>query len=304
PLRSRLHFLRPYGNEDEIESRTRQQSQTCFDLYRVTVPDSRNFAWPPAGEAKTGSAWIAVLVNEQGSVEEAEALSGDEPFRQAALTLARQLHFPPITWPGRSLKTVRTVMFAFPSGEKVAAVWSFGKFSAQLAPGILVFAGDPRSSPGFQAGETEGLDAYDAHIKAATAFRRQRNLEQAIAEFRSAVKMNPEAVTAHQGLADALMDTGDQESAAKEYMEVTRLDPNDAEAHFRVGAYYEAHDTKGVVGFVYDSKTERLVAPKNWKPSPELKKAFEEYKKAHELALENAIYKAAYERLAQRLNQR
>src|SRR5690348_8019358 len=57
----------------------------------------------------------------------------------------------------------------------------------------------------------------------------------AIAQYRTAVKLNPEDEDTHYNLALALAKGGDQEGAKKEYLEALRIYPDYPEAHNNLG---------------------------------------------------------------------
>src|SRR5579859_4382367 len=63
----------------------------------------------------------------------------------------------------------------------------------------------------------------------------KQRFADAIAQYRMAVKLNPEDEDTHYNLALALAKGGDQEGAQKEYLEALRIYPDYPEAHNNLG---------------------------------------------------------------------
>ena len=59
--------------------------------------------------------------------------------------------------------------------------------------------------------------------------------EEEMAAYRQAIELNPEDAEAHKRLGNALWQQEKDEEAIAEYREVVRLKPDDAEAHFNLG---------------------------------------------------------------------
>jgi tetratricopeptide (TPR) repeat protein len=68
------------------------------------------------------------------------------------------------------------------------------------------------------------------------------DLEGAIAEYRTAIRLDPNHVFARIYLGAALEEQGDLEGAIAEYRVAIRLDPNHAVAHNNLGAALEKRD--------------------------------------------------------------
>jgi tetratricopeptide (TPR) repeat protein len=60
-------------------------------------------------------------------------------------------------------------------------------------------------------------------------------LQEAIAEYREAIRLKPDYAQAHNNLGFALLDKGQFEEAIAEYREAIRLKPDYAEAHYNLG---------------------------------------------------------------------
>src|SRR5262249_37408816 len=75
----------------------------------------------------------------------------------------------------------------------------------------------------------------EAHINLGRALRYKGLLDEAIAEYREAIQINPNSAGAHIGLGNALLGKGRLDEAMAEYRETIRLDKNSAEAHTNLG---------------------------------------------------------------------
>jgi tetratricopeptide (TPR) repeat protein len=302
------YLTQQLGSEQELKSQVSRELPSCMTIRQIDAGPGHSLRWPKDAALTASSiVHLALQVDERGNVDAAEPVSGDEPFRTTAQADAKQLRLPRIHWPGETLRTVRTATFAY-SGGKVSAFWSFGEPTGQNETlvrigGTMHVLSTTAQVQGTQRQDSEpnGSDPYQAHLRTAAQARLRRDLTSAIAEYRQAISLDATAVTAHQALAATLDEAGSRQEAIVEYREVVRLDPHDAGAHFALGTDFEYLDKKGLAGFVYDPKAKRLVPPKGWKPSPELKNAFDEYKKAHELAPGNTSFEQAYDRLAELL---
>ena len=74
-----------------------------------------------------------------------------------------------------------------------------------------------------------------AHYNLASAFWGQGKLDDAIAEYREAIRLNPNDAGAHNNLASAFQDQDKLDDAIVEYREAIRIDPNLAEPHYLLG---------------------------------------------------------------------
>jgi tetratricopeptide (TPR) repeat protein len=93
---------------------------------------------------------------------------------------------------------------------------------------------------GFGKRRGQQLADADAHYNRGITLAEQGNREGAAAEFRSAIRLKPELVSAHIGLANALAEMACQmaepdplaSAAIAEFREAIRLQPDDADAHY------------------------------------------------------------------------
>jgi len=73
------------------------------------------------------------------------------------------------------------------------------------------------------------------HSNLGLAFWGKGLLDEAIVECKKALRINPELPEAHHNLANALADKGLLDEAIKEYREALRINPEYAEAHYNLG---------------------------------------------------------------------
>jgi len=135
--------------------------------------------------------------------------------------------------------------------------------------------------------------------------QRGRDLEGAIAKFRQAIQLEPNCAFCHRALADVLAQKGDRDAAIAEYKEVVRIESDNPEHHFVLGAQFEAQAaTEAYAGYRFDAKT-RTGRPRSSTPPKtalaNYESALEQYRLAHELAPGNPSYKEAYRRLQRQL---
>jgi tetratricopeptide (TPR) repeat protein len=88
-------------------------------------------------------------------------------------------------------------------------------------------------------GQNELGDAAAYH-KRGIERRRQRDYDQAIADFDQAIRLNPAFAEAYLSRANARRDTGDYDRAITDYTEAIRLDPKSAAAYYSRGYCREA----------------------------------------------------------------
>jgi tetratricopeptide (TPR) repeat protein len=75
----------------------------------------------------------------------------------------------------------------------------------------------------------------ELHYAKAEMLRSQKNIGAAIAEYREALRLNPNYSAAHASLGSVLSDSGDLENAIVEFRDVTRLNPKDSAARDALG---------------------------------------------------------------------
>ena len=323
------YLTKKAGGSDQLTLKVQQAKKTFGDQRKLQAAGAP-FAWPANSTAtKATFVQIAVVADSTGSVKDSRVLSGEEPFREAALGEVRRLRLPPIAWPGRALESIRTVDFLYKppsmasSEKRVDVSWRLGKppagtvtmitpdgehvatLPASLVPGVE----KQDSTSGNQTGEAAQPPSpeYAAAMQQGLMLRQGRNLEGAISKFRQAIKMEPNCAACHRVLADTLAEKGDRAGSITEYMEVVGLEPDNPEVHYMLGVQFEASGAAQAYsggGFHFDPKTNAIhpvnpTLPKSARADYE--SALEQYRLAHQLAPAEASYKETYERLQKQL---
>ena len=85
------------------------------------------------------------------------------------------------------------------------------------------------------------------HIERGESYGRQGKLNEAIAEFEAALRIDPNCTDAHQNLGVAYTRQGRMEEAVREYEAAVRIDPSHTRAHFYLGLAYKR------MGFLKDA---------------------------------------------------
>jgi tetratricopeptide (TPR) repeat protein len=75
-----------------------------------------------------------------------------------------------------------------------------------------------------------------AHYNLGNALRARGEADAGIAEYREALRINPAYPDAHNNLGIALFRKGEEEQGIAEFREALRINPNFAEAHYNLGA--------------------------------------------------------------------
>ena len=87
-------------------------------------------------------------------------------------------------------------------------------------------------------------DKAEDHFSRGNALYKKGDLDGAIAEYREALRLQPNLPTAHGNLAAALAAKGDLDGAIAEFREALRLRPNYPEAHYNLGEALAAKGNK------------------------------------------------------------
>src|SRR5579864_437855 len=84
------------------------------------------------------------------------------------------------------------------------------------------------------------------YSREATELARHQSWDQAIANYRKALKLEPNNALTHYNLALALKYKGDARQAIDEFQAALRIKPKWADAEYGLGAaYYDLHDQAG-----------------------------------------------------------
>src|SRR6476620_5487169 len=113
-----------------------------------------------------------------------------------------------------------------------------------------------------------------SYSKAATEFARQKSWDQAIANYRKAIELDPNDPLTHYDLGLALKYKGEARDAADEFQAALRLKPKWADAHYALGAsYYDLHDQAAAIR---ELRTALASAPANVAARRMLARIYEE----------------------------
>jgi tetratricopeptide (TPR) repeat protein len=77
-----------------------------------------------------------------------------------------------------------------------------------------------------------------AHLNLGVALEKQGRYTEAIAEYRTALRLDPKSVDTHNNLANLLDRQGDTNAALAEYQEALRLDPKAVPPHNNLGTFF------------------------------------------------------------------
>ena len=157
-----------------------------------------------------------------------------------------------------------------------------------------------------EIGAISGNEFHLRDMRQGEILKRSGHLEETIEVFRQAIQSQPNDVKCHRLLADALVQKGDRAAAIVEYQEIVKLEPDNAENHFMLGAQLEPRGA--TAGYTRDdfkpqtglSQPGNLALPKTARADYEA--ALEQYALAHKLAPQSPVYNEAYVRLKSRLN--
>jgi tetratricopeptide (TPR) repeat protein len=89
------------------------------------------------------------------------------------------------------------------------------------------------------SGHYSGIDLAKLHTNRGVEFKRQGNLDAAIADYDAATALNPSDPFAYNNRANAWRDKGDLARAIADYGEAIRLDPGYTAAYVNRGLVYE-----------------------------------------------------------------
>jgi tetratricopeptide (TPR) repeat protein len=207
-----------FGEPASLEKRLIALEDTFRTERRVELP-GRPLTWPAGAPDKGGPfVTVHVWVDEKGAVTEAEATTGTEPFRAAALADARQVRFPPIAWTDHALKTIRSIDFYYLGEKHITANWEFGAEDKSVKmPGPLVNppnAANEGTESGSHGGIVRGeLTAQD---------RAQLRVHDADSAFTLGAQTEAEATRA----TDPKVAREKLEAALEAYKRAHELEPN------------------------------------------------------------------------------
>jgi len=88
------------------------------------------------------------------------------------------------------------------------------------------------------AGARSAFADGQAHWKRGNSFYKHGKLDRAVAEYQTAIRLNPNFADAHFNLATALDHRGQFDPAVSEYLEAIRLAPSNTLAHNNLGVIF------------------------------------------------------------------
>jgi len=89
-------------------------------------------------------------------------------------------------------------------------------------------------------------------------------LDEAIDQYREALRLKPDYAVAHNNLGNALVSRGSSGDALQHFREAVRLDPSNAEAHYNVGSLLRA---RGELASAGDEFRAALALKPEWIPA-------------------------------------
>lgn len=320
-----LDYLRSHGGVESMTPARAAIIQTeLADLKSLTPPEGAGFTWPAGAGSEPAYVVETVLVDESGRVLDAHVYKGSEPYSTAASKDVTQLRFPPLAWPGHTLKTVRTAQFLYDPaatpGKRVLASWSFSSPPEVSQPseqrkvdlGLLVSAivrfiaeGDiPAAEQLMKQPSPDGARLeYPLLMAYGKAMRVGGNYQGAAALFRGAAAIQPKIDFAWRELAETLKKTGDVAGSIEAYQKAVNLEPSDAGYHYWLGSEYElaAQAEPLNAGHKHKRKKKRRGKGKPTAPS-NLDLALAQYAAAAKIEPSNTVYATAYATLYQKIN--
>jgi tetratricopeptide (TPR) repeat protein len=149
------------------------------------------------------------------------------------------------------------------------------------------------------------------HVDRGNTLMRERDPDGAIAEYREAIRLRPDAAVAHLELGHALAGKGDLDGAIAECHEAIRLKPDYEQAHYVLGNVLgEKGDWDGEIS---EEREAIRLKPNEARAHLSLGRALEhkgmrqqalgEYRKARQIDPSNLVFWGDYERLAKQLGQ-
>src|SRR5262249_35285206 len=124
--------------------------------------------------------------------------------------------------------------------------------------------------------------------------------------YRQATQVEPNCAACHRALADALAQQGQRAAAIAEYQQVVKVEPDNPDHHFMLGAQFEAEAaTEAYSNYHFDSKTRTsrpAIPPLSKLAGAHYESALEQYRLARQLAPRNSSYEEAYTRVKRQLH--
>jgi TonB family protein len=220
------------------QNRSVEESLSSTGLMRLTGDKLRKQAiktvdpvYPAEARAALIEDWVLVevTVDETGSVINARPVRGDSSLKGAAVTAARAWKFKPEKIKGVSAKVVGTLEFNFIQGE------------VDIDRDIRIYTQEVNASPA----------SAEAHCKLGVSYKRRERFQEAIAELKMAIRLNPQFALAYFRLGDCYyslasspnstdnLRSNSLSEAVGAYRQAIGLNRNLIEAYYFLGGAYE-----------------------------------------------------------------
>jgi tetratricopeptide (TPR) repeat protein len=98
---------------------------------------------------------------------------------------------------------------------------------------LLVEQEPEQAEAAYQRGLSKKADVGEGHRRLAEALRRQGKAEEAVAELREVIRINPNHYNAHYNLGEMFRLEGKYDESARQFREYLRLAPDDSPANRR-----------------------------------------------------------------------
>jgi TonB family protein len=188
-----------------------------------------NPTYPPLAKAArvSGAVVVEVMIDEEGNVTSARAVSGHPLLRDPAVGAAQGWRFKPTKLSGQPVKVVGTITFNFQLGNEEE---------------IAKLEQDAAANP----------DSAELQYKLAGAYRTNGQREEALAAYNRAVQIKPDHVDAWFDMAQLYVEMKDHDRALDTLNQALNAKPEGKHTgqihdligsiHFKMGNYEEARD--------------------------------------------------------------
>jgi tetratricopeptide (TPR) repeat protein len=104
---------------------------------------------------------------------------------------------------------------------------------------VLIWAGKKKEAEKYvRQAESQLTEDWEAHLNAGVLSLESDRTQEAMASFKEAIRLNPDAAVAHNYLGAVYAATGDLDQAIAEGEKAVQIDPNLAIAYNNLGTYY------------------------------------------------------------------
>jgi TonB family protein len=205
--------------------------------------------YPAEARAALIEEWVMVevTVDETGNVISARPVKGHSMLKDEAVEAARGWKFNPAKLKGRPAKVVGTLEFNFIQGE------------IDIDRDIRVYTQEVKSNPA----------SAEAHCKLGESYKRRFRFQEAIAELKTAISINPQFALAYFSLGECYYSLGESgdlaeyREAIEAYKQAIRLKQNLVEAYYGLGWSYERLKQ-------YDDAIQVLLQATKVRPDPDV----------------------------------